>query len=187
MYPRPHLQPVSMPSTRSLDSKRTKPSQMGGKNVQFARTISVLEMTQSVYRVYTYCKLPYAIIPPQNIDLTLNVRSHEDCIIPWLKINGSCPVCRHTLNPNVSNSGSTSGPNGSLDNNAQSTSRGSPNGPNPSNPGGGGGAHSWLSSIGLIFGNRANASGGGNGNYGNRPESSRRTRQDSLPPEEDLD
>src|SRR5271169_566079 len=24
--------------------------------------------------------------------------SHEDCIMPWLKINGSCPVCRYSLN-----------------------------------------------------------------------------------------
>jgi len=189
MYPRPHLQRVPMPSTRSLDSKQTEHLQPAEKNVQFARTISILEKTQSVYRVYTYCMLPYSISPQQRnqkyIHLTLDVRSHEDCIIPWLRINGSCPVCRYTLNSNVNNSGSSSGPSGPPDNNAQSTSRGVPNSPDPSNAGGGGGPQNWLSN--LIFGNRTNSSGGANGNYGNRPESSRRTRQDSLPPEEDLD
>jgi E3 ubiquitin-protein ligase RNF115/126 len=36
---------------------------------------------------------------------------HEDCILPWLKSSGTCPVCRYELVPQPKHQGPPGGPN----------------------------------------------------------------------------
>jgi E3 ubiquitin-protein ligase RNF115/126 len=102
--------------------------------------------------------------------------SHQDCILPWLKINGSCPVCRHTLStpdPATSQSNQPTSPSTSTSTSASTSSP-------PRNRDTGSGAP-WLSNL-FSFGGR---SGNGGGDTGANRQPGRR-RSDSIP-EEDLD
>jgi E3 ubiquitin-protein ligase RNF115/126 len=118
--------------------------------------------------------------------------SHEDCILPWLKINGSCPVCRHTLN------GSSEDTQGSSSNNTRSPpndtrSASSSTSSRQQQPEGSSGS-SWpfLNFFNIGSGNGGTSRGSGNpgtsapGGSGGGDQSWR-GRHNSMPPEEDLD
>lgn len=92
--------------------------------------------------------------------------SHEDCILPWLKINGSCPVCRHTLNGRPNDTPS------------------SPNAPAPPETSGQGWSITNLFNFG---GGNRNTSGPGPSNSGGGGGRNQNWRQDSMPPDEDID
>jgi len=96
--------------------------------------------------------------------------------MPWLKINGSCPVCRHTLNTDSQNSSSQ--------NDNRSPLSGSP----PRQSGGSSGSGWSITGFFSNFGaNRGSTSGtSGNRNPGTPSEGNRRG-SDTMPPEEDLD
>lgn len=62
-------------------------------------------------------------ISQKTIELPCKHSFHDDCILPWITQNGTCPVCRYELvpqpkhhgpngNPPPSSSGGDSGPNG---------------------------------------------------------------------------
>ena len=108
--------------------------------------------------------------------------SHEECILPWLKINGSCPVCRHSLNGS---------PQGDTPANPPDNTRSPPSSSQPPEPPG----SSWSISNLLSFGggparrggssssgNPGTSASGGGGGY------TQSWRGYSMPPdEEDLD
>lgn len=83
---------------------------------------------------------------------------HQDCILPWLKSSGTCPVCRYQLVPQ---------PGG----NPGQSSRGSPPNQPPrsqsldnSRRGGGGTGNFFQSLFGGTGGNSSGSSGSGGGN-----------------------
>ncbi|KAI8379417.1 uncharacterized protein BYT42DRAFT_326113 [Radiomyces spectabilis] len=72
------------------------------------------------------CKDEFAKVE-QVIELPCQHIFHEDCIKPWLKMNGTCPVCRHAVDPNAASPNpDTSGNDGTENNNNNE------NGPHPS-------------------------------------------------------
>lgn len=132
--------------------------------------------------------------------------------MPWLKINGSCPVCRYNLNGESrgNNSESPGGPsNNNNSNNPNSYhDRSSPSGSRSSQPqqqqqqqqgGGGTGVGGFFSGITSLLGNLGTTrlstsrttehsgttghSAGESGNY----QQQEGGRSNSLPPQEDLD
>jgi hypothetical protein len=144
------------------------------KSVQFAKITLKLARMSLDYPVCMYC------ITLLRSRLT---SSHQDCITPWLKINGSCPVCRHTINPQNNNTNEDVPPGSPPT---------QPSSPGPSGQHPLGGAGGWLGSLFNFAGNRGSSSGtGGAGNTGASAsaggDNQRYRRDDSLPPEEDLD
>ena len=123
--------------------------------------------------------------------------SHQDCIMPWLKINGSCPVCRYTLNGQSQNTNNdTPGSPPNTDPSSQSSHRPAMGQQQPGSGGPGGGLLSSISNLlgsfgavnrGSTSGTTGNQSAGESGSYQHQPQQRRGGRSDSLPPEEDLD
>jgi len=48
----------------------------------------------------------------ETLSLPCNHTFHDECILPWLKQSGTCPVCRHELVPQPKHGGHGAGPNG---------------------------------------------------------------------------
>ncbi|OCF37961.1 hypothetical protein I316_00185 [Kwoniella heveanensis BCC8398] len=67
------------------------------------------KLAESVYKDCPVCKDDFAVgdevvrIPCAHI-------FHPDCLVPWLKTNGSCPVCRFSLVPEEEDRARSSGP-----------------------------------------------------------------------------
>src|SRR5437667_11356338 len=73
-----------------LDSEQIKHSWMQVMNVLYVKTNSNSATSSFVYDAPMYSNQPS--FSPSLIN------SHEDCILPWLKINGTCPICRVPVN-----------------------------------------------------------------------------------------
>jgi hypothetical protein len=155
---------------------------------------------------------PISLTPAGEDGLFLS--SHEDCIMPWLKINGSCPVCRYNLNGESRGNNSES-PGGPSNNNNNSNNpnnyhdRSSPSSSRSPQPqqqqqqqqqqqGGGTGVGGFFSGITSLLGNigttrlgtsrtteHSGTTGHSAGESGNYQQQG--GRSNSLPPQEDLD
>lgn len=88
---------------------------------------------------------------------------HDDCILPWIRQNGTCPVCRFELvpqpkhhsqpPPNSDNNNNTGGPGGEAPAGSSANGGGgvdgSGNGGSDGRSGGGGGLSGLLSSLSM--------------------------------------
>jgi hypothetical protein len=100
--------------------------------------------------------------------------------MPWLKINGSCPVCRHSVNE-----GGQDAPTGQQPNNAGASSSNSSR-QRDSSSGDGGGTWSFSQLLNMVTGRSSGSSGNGNGDE-NPGSSTARRSPDTMPPHEDPD
>ncbi|WVR07511.1 hypothetical protein IAU60_004553 [Kwoniella sp. DSM 27419] len=60
------------------------------------------QLAQSVYKDCPVCKDDFAV-GDQVVRIPCAHIFHPDCLVPWLKTNGSCPVCRFSLVPEEAN------------------------------------------------------------------------------------
>lgn len=83
---------------------------------------------------------------------------HDECILPWIKQSGTCPVCRFELVPQPKHAPTATGPGGG----GPSTGSGSGSGNAGGSSGGGGGLGGGLFSMFSRGGNNSNANANSN-------------------------
>jgi len=111
------------------------------------------------------------------VELPCHHAFHEDCIVPWLKQSGTCPVCRYALTPQPAPHGPPGSPSSPGSSNGNSSS---PWAQFFSNPFGGGGP-SPGSSSGPPPNNHGSNSGSGGNNNGSSRSTFGFTRRPSDP------
>lgn len=115
------------------------------------------------------CKEHFTLHPEDHgeliiVTLPCNHPFHQDCIVPWLKSSGTCPVCRYQLVAQPQPPGGGPGPNshGSPPNRPPPR----PQSPNSSRRGSGGGGSGGASYLRSLFGGAGGSSSGGGGGNG---------------------
>ncbi|CAO3656735.1 unnamed protein product [Mucor hiemalis] len=97
---------------------------------QVIESLPKRSLTDEEKNTETDCAVCKDQFEPQEIVIELPCEHifHDDCIKPWLKLNGTCPVCRHSVIPeeqregqgnNDNNNGGNSENNNSSNNNTQ--------------------------------------------------------------------
>ncbi|ESO13103.1 hypothetical protein HELRODRAFT_188105 [Helobdella robusta] len=75
--------------------------------------------------------MDYFIVEERVKELPCHHFYHEDCIVPWLKMHGTCPICRYSISPDESPKKTETSSNNSTSNNENSMDN-TRNSPRPS-------------------------------------------------------
>ncbi|OSD06197.1 hypothetical protein PYCCODRAFT_1405126 [Trametes coccinea BRFM310] len=118
--------------------------------------------------------------PDERIVITLPCHHpfHQNCILPWLKTSGTCPVCRYQLVPQPASHGPGPQPSGSGDSNNSAGSQNN-NGGNDGNNSGSGGGGGLLQNLVQLFANHGQRGPSGNGGDGSTTHNAEQTSASS--------